>query len=367
MKLLNVNNIDEKNSTVTLLLYGAIGDKIDGDYFAQEIHYLSDKYDEIILRINSQGGSVMQGLSIFNALLNCKANTVAVIDGIAASMAGVIPMACDEIKMNDFARIMIHDPFIPGKAALTKKEQKTIENMKGVLNSLLSRRGIESDKIAEMMKAETWLKADEALNLKLIDSIVVTGKAPQVENVLSGVAAISDSHFINFLTINKPTTKRMEVLASLFGLQATATEAEIIAKVNELKAENARLTTVANELKVEADRLKAEKETALKAEVETIVAGLIASGLCEATAKENMVKLGQSNPEMFKSVVNGLKKPVAAAQNITNVIAQAQPQGGEVKKDFDWYRKNDPKALAEIESKQPEVFAKMYAEWEAKA
>jgi ATP-dependent Clp protease, protease subunit len=101
MELKHVTSLDELKKTATLLLYGEIGDKVDGDYFAQEINFLSKQYDEIVIRINSGGGSVLQGLSIFNAMLNSPAFIVVNIDGIAASMAGVIAMAGNIVRMND--------------------------------------------------------------------------------------------------------------------------------------------------------------------------------------------------------------------------------------------------------------------------
>ena len=90
-----------------MLLYGIIGEKIDGDYFAQELNWLGREYDEITIRINSFGGDFNQGLSIVSEIRASKAFIITVVEGVAASMAGVIALAGDERRMNDYARIML--------------------------------------------------------------------------------------------------------------------------------------------------------------------------------------------------------------------------------------------------------------------
>ena len=68
------------------------------------------KVDEIVLSINSPGGSVFDGVSIYNMLKRGRASVTARIDGVAASIASVIAMAADRIIMPSNAFMMVHDP-----------------------------------------------------------------------------------------------------------------------------------------------------------------------------------------------------------------------------------------------------------------
>lgn len=363
MHLKHVIAQDNEKKTVTMLLYGAIGNKIDGDYFAREIDYLSREYDEITIRINSEGGNVLQGLSIFNAMLNSKAYIIASIDGVAASMAGVIPMAADEIHMNDFARIMVHNPYFSGRANLTNKEKKTIENLGGILNSILSRRGVENGKMAEFMAKETWFTAQEALDLKLIDKIVDTGKKLKVENELQSVAAQSFTPelFNNYLQIQP---QKMKVLAALFGMAETATETEIVNEIKALQLENTALKAQKTQFEKLSNELKAQIAADRKKEVEAMVDGAIAAGHFSAEQRDSIVTMGINSFDAFKPMIESLKKP--AAQSLTAALggASASAAAVEEKHDFEWYRRNDPAALANMKLAEPERFKKLYADWE---
>lgn len=95
-------------------LYGTIGSRVDGDYFAHELASLDrDDFDQIHIRMNSPGGNVFQGMSIVSAILSMNTPVCVHIDGIAASMAAVVAVAADRVCMMDFAKMMIHDPYFP--------------------------------------------------------------------------------------------------------------------------------------------------------------------------------------------------------------------------------------------------------------
>ena len=65
---------------------------------------------ELTVRINSPGGSVFDGVAIYNALKRHEARLTVWIDGIAASIASMIAMAGDEVVMPENAMLMLHDP-----------------------------------------------------------------------------------------------------------------------------------------------------------------------------------------------------------------------------------------------------------------
>lgn len=97
-----------------IYIYGNIGDKWDENGviaadFVREIAALDAA--EITLRINSYGGSVSDGLAIYNALKRHPATVAVHIDGVAISCAGYIAMAGDTITMAENARLMIHAPW----------------------------------------------------------------------------------------------------------------------------------------------------------------------------------------------------------------------------------------------------------------
>jgi len=363
MDLIHVIAQDETESKATMMLYGTIGREINGHYFAQELTYLSERYNEITVKINSDGGSVLEGLSIFNAMLTSPSKIIAHIEGVAASMAGVIPMAADKVIMNDFARIMIHNPFYQGKTKLTAKEENAIKNLSQMLASMLSRRGVEADAMKALLDKESWFTSEEAKALNLIDEIINTGKAIEAASLLTGIAASGLTSNI-FNTILSPKNEKMKIIATLMGLTATAEEAEIVGKIKSLQAENDTLKAQAAELKTLADQLKAEKADQIKASVESLTDKAIASGHFAKEQRESLIEMGTKSFDTFKAMIEGLK-PITASLSAAQALSAAAASGSEDEKhDFEWYRRNDPHALQEMKRENPDLFNKLLAAWE---
>ena len=129
---------------------------------------------EINLRLNSEGGSVFDGHAIFNALRNHDARVVVDIDGLAASIASIIAMAGDEIRMAENAFMMIHDPWVvaAGTADELRGQADVMDKVQEKLvNTYVKRTGGNADDISEWMAAETWMNAEEALERGFVDSI----------------------------------------------------------------------------------------------------------------------------------------------------------------------------------------------------
>lgn len=168
-------NIQMKGKTAEVLLYEDIGGwfGITAVSFAKEIDGLKD-VSEINLRINSNGGNVFDGVTIYNYLNSHPAKVIVHVDGLAASIASIIAMAGDEVRMADNAWMMIHDPWIVTGGAASDL-RKTADLMDGIRESLLDtymkRATTGRDAISDMMTEETWLNATDAMEHGLADSV----------------------------------------------------------------------------------------------------------------------------------------------------------------------------------------------------
>ena len=160
-------------------LYGAIGPRVDGDYFAQELASLDrGDFDMIHIRMNSPGGNVFQGMSIVSAILSMNTPVCVHIDGIAASMAAVVAVAADRVCMMDFAKMMIHDPYFTGESgkATSPKQKTALARLTDMLRQVLVRRGKDEATMAKLMREETWFSAAEALDAGLCDEITSSAR-----------------------------------------------------------------------------------------------------------------------------------------------------------------------------------------------
>lgn len=136
---------------------------------------------QITVNINSGGGDVFSGVAIHNMLKSHKAHVTVKIDGLAASIASVIAMAGDKVIIPRNAMLMIHNAwtFAVGNASDLRKQAEDLEKINSVvINSYLDKNpDIDEDKLRSLMDDETWLTAQEAKDLGLVDVIAEPNKA----------------------------------------------------------------------------------------------------------------------------------------------------------------------------------------------
>src|SRR5689334_3272607 len=101
----------KKENELHLLLYDSIGENwFGGGVTAKDVKAKLDEAGDgvktIHVRLNSPGGDVFEGAAIYSLLAQHKAKVVGYVDGIAASAAFTIAMACDELHISEAAEMM---------------------------------------------------------------------------------------------------------------------------------------------------------------------------------------------------------------------------------------------------------------------
>lgn len=146
-----------------LRIHGDIGDSLKAADIIDKIHAFTG--DELHVHIHSNGGDVWDGLAIYNELNRHPARIVTHVDGVAASMASIIALAGDEIRMAENAMMMIHNPEITfsGDAASLKGAVGLMENVQATLAKVYqAKSGKPMDEVLSAMARETWMTPDEA-------------------------------------------------------------------------------------------------------------------------------------------------------------------------------------------------------------
>jgi ATP-dependent Clp protease protease subunit len=161
-------------SGAEIVIYDEIGAfGVPAKAFLDELKALGPVAD-LTVRINSPGGSVFDGVAIYNALKRHNARVTVWIDGIAASIASVIAMAGDEVVMPENAMLMLHDPsaLVLGTASDMRGMAEALDKMKaGMVAAYRDKSGRDDAGIEALMAAETWLSAGEAVDLGLADRV----------------------------------------------------------------------------------------------------------------------------------------------------------------------------------------------------
>lgn len=146
--------------------------------FVRDLKDLGD-VERIDLHISSPGGSVTDGLAIYHALKSHPAKIVTHVDGIAASIASVIMLAGDEVRIPQSGLIMIHDPsaILNGDSRELRKQADGLDRIADAMVKIYSQHsGQPEAKVRELMQAETWLSGEEAVALGFADVLVEESK-----------------------------------------------------------------------------------------------------------------------------------------------------------------------------------------------
>lgn len=136
----------------------------------------------INLHINSPGGSVFEGIAIYNMLKQNSAHINVYVDGLAASIASVIAMSGDTIFMPSNSMLMIHNPWTMavGNANELRKQADDLDQItKSSVQTYLTKAGdkLDEDTLKQLMDDETWLTAQEAVDYGLADEVLESNKA----------------------------------------------------------------------------------------------------------------------------------------------------------------------------------------------
>ncbi len=162
-----------------LLIYGPIfseaffEDEVSPAAIREALDDLGD-IDTLNVYINSPGGNVFAGNAIYNILKRHSAQIVVYVDGLAASAASVVAMAGDRIIMPVNSMLMIHDAWTIaiGNAAEFRKTADVLDQIgKSLVAAYQARTGMSAEEIAQLMADETWMTAEEAVEMGFADEV----------------------------------------------------------------------------------------------------------------------------------------------------------------------------------------------------
>lgn len=181
-------------SAAEIFIYGDIGeswweDTVSAAQFVKDIEALD--VQAITVRINSYGGSVTDGIAIHNAIRRHPANVAVEIDGIAASIASLIAMAGDTVRIAENAQMMIHAPWggIYGNAAQLREYADMLDSWsESMATSYARKSGMAASDVLALLTdgKDHWYTAAKAKELGLVDEIL--------EDIPAAASAMASLH-----------------------------------------------------------------------------------------------------------------------------------------------------------------------------
>ena len=251
---------------------------VDGNDFARELLYMDGEGKKRIqIWINSEGGSVKEGMSICSAILQTKTRIDTLCVGIAYSIAGVIFLMGRKREAIDFSSLMFHNPYNPDGS-----EDKSLEVIrKALVTAIVGRTKKSEAEVESILDATTFYSAKEAADAGIVDEVIDCGESNKPRATATAEMRYEYGNTIKnkLLPINKPN--KMKTVAKLLKLNEEASEGAIVSEIQNLltRAQKAdddgdEMDKLKNKVKEAEDALAAftkkvaDKEIADKAQAE---------------------------------------------------------------------------------------------------
>jgi ATP-dependent Clp endopeptidase proteolytic subunit ClpP len=351
---------NEANSdTAEILIYDQIGkdwwsgDGVGAKDFAESLKAIPATKN-ILVRINSPGGNVWDGLAIFHQLQARKQYVTCCVDGVAASIASIIALAGKELRMPRNSLFMIHDPTATamGSAEDMRAAADMLDKHKDVLAGVYeSKTGKPLKDIKDKMSEETWFTGDEAKEYGLADTVTdeialsanfnlssfrrvpaALGKpnpsaasrseaTPKDIMKRDEIIALLKEHGVevaNDIFDKDLQTKLKDVLAKIKGITASAVAAASIAasaanaSPTAAPAAAPEIAAITNELKAMREQRDAEKKARITARVKELQPNRIPVNQVENWIKRAMNDEGVLEDLAALPVQNVGEEPVVA-------------------------------------------------------
>lgn len=161
-------------------LLGFVGDSWDGGETVESVSRALPADGDVTVRINSPGGILDEGLGIYNLLRGHAGKVRVEVLGVAASMASLIAMAGDTIVMHPGSYMMIHAPwaYVCGNAARLRDFADALDTQaEGLVSVYAQRTGQSAEEIRGMFARDTYLSAEECLDLGFATEVISAEKS----------------------------------------------------------------------------------------------------------------------------------------------------------------------------------------------
>lgn len=320
-----------------IVLYGFVGDDYFDEGFTSTdvINALMElgRETDVVVRINSAGGYVHEGLAIYNALTAHKGEVTVHVDAIAASSASIIAMAGNRRIMRTGSLMMIHDPATVtfGTADDHDKQRSVLDKWADEMAGIYAdRTGLAMSDVRQDMKKELWMDGEEAVDL---------GFATSAESDEAEAFAAFDYRVFahapkELRTLAAKNAWTLRGKGKKAGSSAAATGHK---KENSMSKEKTADTTAAGNSEAVATA-QAEGAKAAKARIKAIMTSDEAKdreGLAEHFAYETEMSVDEAvaalaaAPASAPQAADDADKPNPAGYEQSRVAAsgQAQPEG----------------------------------------
>jgi len=271
---------------------------------------------DIVMRIHSPGGSVGDGLAMYNALQAHPARIVAIVDGYAASTASFVMLAADEVQVHESSLVFLHKPWTmsEGNADDMRKSADDLDKHEDAIVAIYSRKtGKSAEEMKAVLREEMFLSGAEAVEMGLADVLIDDPEAEiEVAALITGDAKLQERIQMSTQKTRREITAELEAAQARIDTINAEADMKINAALSKASEIEATLTARISEVQTLSDTV---------AQLTEVNAGH-ASLMAEAQAKaEALAKTIGEHEATIKAMTARLADPAFTDAGLTVIDA----------------------------------------------
>lgn len=373
---------NEASGEAEILLYGFIGKWEEFDYprFQNVFRAALQNNKNLTIRVHCGGGSVFEGLAIYDLIRSSDSHVKVYVEGMAASMGGIIALAGDEIVINENAFFMMH-----AVSGGTWGNKQDLLNYLDTLNScedrlrkiFIERTNATTETIEEWLTSgkDFWLTSDVCKELGIVDEIVKPTKKRkssdnEAKNIMNKTAEEAFEMFNisyapepenNTNNLNLNTDMKKEAILAV--LMTAGMVGTLSASSSDNDFEN-HLKDILNKAK-KADSMENELKEFKQTQAKTLIASALQSGKITAAEKDEWEKDAIENYALVSKSLDrmaGKPDPNAGLKRDPKTPANEQHEllKGRENWTFSEWQAKDPAGLERLKDEAANVFEELF-------
>lgn len=356
--------IQANSSKAQIRLIGAIGWwENDSEDFTRQVDELLDAgVKDVDLYINSSGGDLFHGKEIQNQVMRFPGTKTGIAGALCASAASDLLQICDNRRMYKNGQLMIHNPVTGawGDRRVIKSRLQMLDNEHELSIDRYTEANTAAktrEEITDLMDVETWMTAEQALEMGFIDQVIdkKDKESPAVDNSLRQFKKAPVA-VLNLLSPADPEPPAVEThsimkeqLTEVLGMAPSATDAQVQNRVAELMREN-------TQLKDERDQ---KIQNAAEEKAKSLVDNAITAKQIPGADRELWMKDAVENYDLVERTINRIPKPVQLSKQQGFIGPDATMAGVKGKK-FSELQQDHPEVLEQLRASDRDQYNALF-------
>lgn len=361
------------DEVATIRFFGRITEEMTAR-FNEEFDFLENVIRPSLIRvlINSEGGSVLYGMSTYSTIQNSRIDTECIIEGMAASMASIVWAAGKRSLMRDYGILMIHNPMLPGECSedvaemvqAFRKQIETIyrkrfgltkEHVRTIMEGEAGKDGTYFDATAAVkagiIPAENVIKTSKQLCEKVHDQLLYLTDMAAIQEMMTRVSVENKPFAYGASILTQTGNSKMEnekksqgfeygAIAASLGMKDKDVK-DVMARISELAAlepkyleiqkslsdtqtviagKDATIQNLQKDLETATSQLSSyqkKEQEEMNTRIETLVENSIKEGKIDREAKTQWVEMAKANLALAESTLAS----IPAREKISEEIA----------------------------------------------